>query len=59
MVKQRIYSIKPNGLNDIDRLEMAKILIKAGYSVRIGKEKKSPTSKAYAYFIEYWEESNE
>lgn len=35
MVKQRIYSIKPNGLNDIDRLEMAKILIKAGYSVRI------------------------
>lgn len=59
MVKQRIYSVKQNSLNDADRLEVAKILIKAGYSVRLGKEKKEPTSKCYVHYVEYWEENNE
>lgn len=59
MVKQRTYSVKQNGLNDADRLELAKILIKAGYSVRIGREQKDQKSKRYSYFVEYWEENNE
>lgn len=57
--KQRIYSIKQNGLNDADRLELAKMLVKAGYSVRVGKERKEQKSKSYSYFVEYWEEDNE
>lgn len=59
MTKQRIYSIKQNGLNDADRLEISKLLIKAGYVVRVGKEKREPKSKSYSHFVEYWEEGNE
>ena len=53
----KIYSQKSGALNEQDRLEIAKMLIKAGYAVRIGREK--PVGKqngAYVYFIEYWEE---
>lgn len=35
-----------------DRLEVAAILVKNGYKVWQGKEKKTPTGKAYVYFIE-------
>lgn len=35
----KIYSLKRNALNEADRLELARLLIKAGYTVRIGKEK--------------------
>lgn len=37
----KIYSLKPNMLNEADRLELATLLIKAGYTVRIGREKSS------------------
>lgn len=56
MKKQRIYSQKSCALNEADRLSIASLLVKAGYSVRLGREK--PTDKkngAYIYFIEYWE----
>lgn len=61
MKKQRIYSVKTNTLNDQDRLDIARLLIKAGYAVRIGKEKKDATKKnaACIKFIEYWEENDE
>lgn len=61
MPKQRIYSVKTNSLNDQDRLDMARLLIKAGYTVRIGKEKKDSAKKnaANIKFIEYWEENDE
>ena len=35
----KIYSLKNGSLNEADRLEIARLLIKAGYTVRIGKEK--------------------
>lgn len=58
MQKQRIYSIKNNSLSAEDRLEIAKGLLKAGYTVRLGRERTGKSS-AYTYFIEYWEESDE
>ena len=56
----RIYAQKPNSLNETDRLKLAELLIKAGYTVRISREK--PNGKkngAYIYFIEYWSDENE
>ncbi len=58
MQKQRIYSIKNNSLSAEDRLEIAKGLLKAGYTVRLGREKQGK-SNTYTYFIEYWEENDE
>jgi len=60
MKKQRIYSVKNNSLNEPDRLELARLLIKAGYAVRLGREKVNPKSTSFIYFVEYWEvESDE
>lgn len=50
---QRIYPQKAGALNEAERLEIAKLLIKAGYAVKIGTEK--PKNKN-VYFIEYWDE---
>lgn len=50
----RIQPQKGGSLTEPERLEIARLLIKAGYTVRIGKEK--PTNKpngAYVAFIEY------
>lgn len=58
MNTQRIYSQKNNALNEQDRLDMARLLIKAGYTVRLGRERTGKSS-AYTYFIEYWEENDE
>lgn len=58
MNKNRVYSQKSGALNETDRIEIARLLIKAGYSVRLGREK--PAGKqngAFIYFIEYWEEN--
>lgn len=35
-----------------DRMKVASILVKNGYKVWQGKRRKTPTSKAYVYFIE-------
>lgn len=41
-------------LNDEDRNTLCCLLIKAGYTVRIGKER--PGGKGQTrYFVEYWE----
>jgi hypothetical protein len=56
MNKQRVYSQKSGALNESDRLELARLLLKAGYTVNLGREK--PAGKqggAYVYFVEYWE----
>lgn len=54
--RQRIYS--PSGkLNDSDRQTICTYLVKAGYTVRIGKEKPEG-KKSPVYFIEYWEEED-
>jgi hypothetical protein len=51
----KIENVKSGGLNEADRLEIAKLLIKAGYTVRLGKEKPE-NSKSYSHFVEYEEE---
>ena len=50
----RIYSLKHGSLNESDRLELARLLIKAGYTVRIGKEK-TPNRNTYRFFVEFEE----
>lgn len=57
MEHRKIYSLRQGVLNEDDRLSLAALLIKAGYTVRIGKERpKGKTNGAYIYFVEYWEE---
>ena len=41
-----------------ERIEVAGILIKNGYTVAQGKEKKSPTGKVYEYFLEISRDDN-
>ena len=36
----RIYPQPTGSLNEQDRLELAKLLVKAGYIVRLGRERK-------------------
>ena len=60
MAKQRIYSLKTGSLNENDRLEIARLLLKAGYTARLGRER--PVGKSngsFEYFIEFWSEGNE
>jgi len=45
-------------LNAEDRLEIAKLLIKAGYTVKVAKEKIPGKNKNY-YFVEYKEDREE
>ena len=49
--RQTIYAQKGGSLNDIDRLELCRLLIKAGYTVRIGSEKVGSSS---VRVVEYW-----
>lgn len=57
-MKNRIVSNKTVTFNNEDRLQLATLLIKAGYSVRIGKEKTEGKSTTTT-FVEYWEEGAE
>lgn len=50
MERQKIYVS-----NTEDRLALAAVLIKNGYTVRMSREK--PGNKV-AYFVEYWREGN-
>lgn len=45
--------------NEDDRLKVAAVLVKNGYKVWQGKERKTPTGKSYSYFIEAEEKSEE
>lgn len=57
MNRKKIYAKKHGVLNAEDRQALAALLIKAGYTVRIGRERPTgKTSGAYIYFVEYWEE---
>ncbi|CCL55262.1 hypothetical protein [Clostridioides difficile] len=48
----KIYAQKNGSLNDTDRLEIARLLIKAGYTVRLDKEKENNKSiSCVEYFI--------
>lgn len=48
----RIDTLKGSTLNQDERLEIGRLLLKAGYVVRVGKDNGSGQS---AYYIEYWE----
>lgn len=50
----RIQPQKCGSLTESERLDIARLLVKAGYTVRIGKEK--PANKpngAYVFYIEF------
>lgn len=49
----KIKPQKHNALNEQDRLELARLLIKAGYKVSIGTEKNG--NKAAVPYVEYEE----
>jgi len=51
----KIQEQKNGKWNETDRLEIAKLLVKAGYTVRIGREKKEK-SNTYTHFVEFKEE---
>lgn len=51
----KIYPQTNSHANENDRLALASLLIKLGYKVRIGKEKKEGKS-VYVYFVEYEEQ---
>jgi hypothetical protein len=51
----KITDQKDGQLNSDDRLEIARLLIKAGYTVRIGKDK-IPGKNRNIHFIEYKED---
>lgn len=55
----RIISKKTGGLNQEERLELARLLIKAGYTVRLTRLKTSGKQSSTVIAIEYWEEVDE
>lgn len=52
MQEQKIIAINGAKVNDEDRLALARLLIKFGYTVRLGKEKKEG-AKASTLFVAY------
>ena len=52
MSEQRIIAQKGAKVNDEDRLALATLLIKFGYTVRIGKERREG-EKAATIFVAY------
>ena len=51
-MEQRIYQQKDAKTNDADRLALAQLLIKFGYTVRIGKERKDGKTQV-AYYVAF------
>lgn len=47
----KIYEQKRNNLKEGDLLELGKLLLKAGYVVRLGREKKG---SQYTQNVEFW-----
>ncbi|HCQ6281725.1 TPA: resolvase, partial [Clostridioides difficile] len=54
----RIYAQRSGSLNEQDRLELLRLLGKAGYTVKIAREKQN-SKTTYTYFVEYTEEQEE
>lgn len=64
MEKQVVRSIRKGSVqwNEDDRLQIAMLLIKAGYAVRIGRRVVSGQNESkkaqMEYTVEFWEEEN-
>lgn len=60
--RNRIYSLRKGSVqwNEEDRLTLVQLLIKAGYTARIGRSVVPGTedkkTKQFEYFVEYWRE---
>ena len=51
----RISTQKHGAMNETDRLQMARLLIKAGYTVRIVRERPhGKNNGTYTYYVECW-----
>jgi hypothetical protein len=48
----KIYTLKSGTSNEADRLELARLLIKMGYTVRVDREKIG-SKDVYRHFVEY------
>lgn len=53
-MRSKIKPVRHNGINEADRLELARLLIKAGYTVRITAEKDAKGKSSTV--VEFWEE---
>ena len=53
MNRTRITTPRANGLNEAERLELARLLVKAGFCVKVGHEEKNGRK---IFYVEYWEE---
>lgn len=53
--RYRITNVGNGSLNTDDRVAIAQLLVKAGYTARLGKDKVPGKDKVY-HFVEYWEE---
>lgn len=49
MNEHKIYILRGGSLTDADRIELARLLIKAGYTVRIGRETPPGGSKSVVF----------
>lgn len=58
MSKQRIYNQKGGALNAEDRLTLGRLLLKAGYCVKEGKEKDPTKKNSYIHFVDFWTDEN-
>ena len=57
--RQRIYAVGQGALAAPDRLALCGMLVKAGYTVRCGRESTGTSGrKKYVYFVEFWEEKD-
>lgn len=55
--RRRIYNVCGGQLNAEERLDLAKMLVRAGYAARIGRERpEGKPNGALIYFVEYWQE---
>jgi len=50
----KIAEQKYGSLTEAERLEIARLLVKAGYTVRVGKERKGD-NQPHKWFVEYSE----
>lgn len=55
-MRYRIAEVGFGRLNEQERLELSRLLVKAGYAVKQGREKPNPKNTTYKYYIEYWED---
>lgn len=49
MTEHKIYTLKGGNLSEADRIDLARLLIKAGYTVRIGRETPPGGSKSVVF----------